>query len=71
MVLLLLFVKIVQVSTAPKNIVEFKDVPFSWCDEDYPLNDSINTFNADDAVAAANAVDDDDDDDIAFDEISY
>lgn len=62
--LVLLFVKIAQVSTAPKNIVEFKDVPFSWCDEDYPVTDLIiDTYNADGV--------DDDDDDIAFEEISY
>lgn len=58
----MLFVKIAQVLTAPKNIVEFKDVPFSWCDEDYPVTDLIDTYNADGV---------DDDDDIAFEEISY
>lgn len=63
MLLLLLCLKIVQVST--KNIVEFKDVPYSWCDEDYPITDLIDTSNADDTVAAI------DDDDIAFEEISY
>lgn len=71
LVLVLLFVEIISVSTAPKNIVEFKDVPFSWCDEDYPITDLIDIYNADDADAVAANNNDDDDEDIAFEEISY
>lgn len=68
LLLVLISMKIVQVSTAPKNITEYKDMPFKWCDEDYPVTDLIDAYNADD-VAADAAVDNDDD--IEFEEISF
>lgn len=60
-VLLLIFAKIIQVSTAPNQIVEIEDVPFLWCDEDYSIPDTVS-----DALKT-----DDAGDDLAFAEISY
>lgn len=56
MVVLLLFLNIVLVSGArlpSRRIVEIEEVPFSWCDEDYPIiADSNDTFQADDTYQA-------------------
>lgn len=68
LLLVLVSVKIVQVSTAPKNLTEFKDVPFKWCDGDYPVGDLIDAYNADDVAADATV---DNDDDIEFEEMSF
>lgn len=58
----MMFLNIIQILAAPrKKIVVIEEVPFSWCDEDYPITDLNDTYLADDAA----------DDDVTLEEISY
>lgn len=37
----------------PRKLIKIEDVPYSWCDEDYPITaDSIDTYQADEAYQA-------------------